>query len=209
MTSSVKKISSTHYAQATKGAEFGIFDGWRIAQRFQAAGVEVDAMSKGVGLADVSYIQKFDLKADTSDARIPDGLQAYTRRLARRHWLAASRWDESGRLSIPDSAGNISITDVSSVYTALLLIGQQSRAVLQKLSSLNVSDTAMRNQTTAQASLAQIHCIVTREDIGNKTAFQLLIGREYGEYAWNTLMDAGAEFGIVPVGIEALKKLKD
>jgi glycine cleavage system aminomethyltransferase T len=64
----------------------------------------------------------------------------------------------------------------------------------------------MSNQSTAQTSLAKTHCILTRDDIAEVPTFRLLIGREYGEFVWNTVLDAGKEFGIVAVGIEALKK---
>ena len=213
MKSQAKKLSSTHHAQAEQGGQFGAVDGWQVALGFQDSASEAEAIRKGVGLADVSQIQKLDLKADSSESQIPDTLALHACSLARRHWMVTSKWDGTQQLQVPDSAecssAGISITDVTSTYASFLLAGPQSRTVFQKLSSLDVSEAALPNQATAQTSLAQVHCIVIRDDIAALTSFLLLIGREYGEYAWSTVMDAGREFDIVPVGLEALRLLKD
>ncbi|MDP6360976.1 MAG: hypothetical protein QF473_38040 [Planctomycetota bacterium] len=209
---SAGKLSSTHHSQAEVGAQFDTLDGWQVALRFQDASSEAEAIRSGVGLADVSYIQKLDLKADSCESQVPDNLAPKARPLARRHWLVTSDWNETQRLQVPDTAecstAGISIIDVSSVYAAFILAGPQSRSVIQKLSSLDVSGAALPNQDTAQASLAQVHCIVIRDDIAGLTSFLLLPGREYGEYAWNTVMDAGKQFGIAPVGLDALRLLR-
>ena len=209
---SARKLSSTHHSQAEIGAQFDTLDGWQVALRFQDAASEAEAIRSGVGLVDVSYIQKLDLKADSCESQIPDNLASKALPLARRHWLVISDWDETQRLQFPDSAEcsttGISITDVSSVHAAFILAGPQSRSVIQKLSSLDVSDSALPNQHAVQASLAQVHCIVIRDDIAGLTSFLLLPGREYGEYAWNTVMDAGRQFGIAPAGLDALRLLR-
>ena len=111
-------------------------------------------------------------------------------------------------LAEPSLPPPLYVTDVSSVYSHLLLAGPRSREVLNKLTSLNLSDTSMENLTCAQASLAHVHATVLRKDFTRIPAYQLLVSREYGESVWESVMHAGHEFNIVPFGLEAQRTLQ-
>ena len=62
--------------------------------------------------------------------------------------------------------------------------------------------------TCAQAKLAEIHGTVLRRDLGGLTSYDLYVGREYGVYMWDALMEAGEEHGLVPFGTEAMESLR-
>jgi heterotetrameric sarcosine oxidase gamma subunit len=148
---------------------------------------EAAQIRKSVGLSDLSYLSKFDLPAKPEQ----------------RSWCLAAR-----HYLILGAASNLPEgIDVSSVYAALRLVGPNSREVLTKLSSLNVSATALPNFGCAQASLAHIPGIFLREDIGAILAFHLLITREYAESAWKAILRAGHEFHLCPSGVESLHSL--
>jgi glycine cleavage system aminomethyltransferase T len=183
------KRSALHSAHSNAGATFGEYSGWELPAYFVSPEQEAAQIHKSVGLSDLSYLSKFDLRSKPEQK---------SWRLAATHYLVL---DEGSNPSPLESI------DVSSVYAAFRLVGPNSREVLTKLSSLNVSATALPNFGCAQASLAHIPGIFLREDIGATLAFYLLITREYAESAWKAILQAGHEFGLCPCGLKALHSL--
>ncbi len=55
-----------------------------------------------------------------------------------------------------------SVTDVTSIYSAILLAGPKSREVLQKLTTLNVNDKAMPEGAARQTRLAHVNATILR-----------------------------------------------
>ena len=98
--------------------------------------------------------------------------------------------------------------DVTSVFAQFLLAGPRSREILSKLTSLNVSDPVFPNSESRQTSLAHVHCTILRKDLCALPAFHLLVGRDYGESAWESILHAGHEFHLSPFGLEALSILE-
>ncbi len=100
-------------------------------------------------------------------------------------------------------------TDVTSVYTNLLLAGPRSRDVLSKLTSLRLSDDALpTGGGCAQASVAHAHGTILREDFPQLPAYHLLISREYAESVWESILHAGHECHMRPFGLKALELLR-
>jgi glycine cleavage system aminomethyltransferase T len=159
------------------------------------------------GLADVSWIAKLDLKGPGLST--PPDLPARARswHLGVSHYLVTS---ESG-CALPDlrlpGPPDVYATDVTSVFAALLLAGPRSREVLRKLTSLNVSDTALPEGGCGQASLAHVHATLLRRDLSGVPGFLLLVSREYAESVWEAVLHAGHEAGLQPFGLEALRQL--
>jgi heterotetrameric sarcosine oxidase gamma subunit len=140
------------------------------------------------GIADLSYRAKFETRAPAEGA-----------------WrLGAERYLVVGE---PPVAAPADAFDISGVYASLLLAGPRSRDVLGKLTSLNTSEVSLANRNCAQASVAHVHAIVLREDIGALPAFHLLIARDYAESVWEAVLHAGEEFHLQPFGLDALRLL--
>ena len=99
------------------------------------------------------------------------------------------------------------LTDVTSGYAALLLAGPRSPEVLRKLVDLDVSGDACPNLACAQTGIHHTYAILMRRDIESLRAYLILVNREYGEWLWETVLDAGAEFGIRPFGSTAYRLL--
>ena len=150
---------------------------------------------ESVRLSEASATNRLDLKGPGLDSQrtFPQG-QAW--RLGRRHVLLTC--DPTARAAALASLENLSppvyVTDVTSVYKQFLLAGPRGRDVLRKLTSLNVSK--LPDLACAQASLAHVHALVLRQDLGSVPAFHLLTTRDYAESVWESLLHAGAEFGI-------------
>ena len=101
----------------------------------------------------------------------------------------------------------IHLTDVTSNFTALQIAGPRSRDVLRKLTALDLRPAQFPDLSCAQGSLANIHALVIRADIQAHLAYQVYCGREFGEYLWGALLDAGQEFGARPFGLAAQRQL--
>ena len=108
----------------------------------------------------------------------------------------------------PSSPPPFYVTEVTSVYAQLLLAGPRSRDVLNKLTSLNLSSNLRDDLTCAQTNVAHVHAIILRKDLAALPAFHLLVGREYGESVWESVLHAGNEFEITPFGLEAHKLMQ-
>jgi glycine cleavage system aminomethyltransferase T len=185
------KRSSLFYLHQRSGAGFAELHGWVMPLAFTSPEAEESRVREGAGLADLSYRAKFD--TDTEPA------QPFWA-LGRNHYLVVGE----PPLDPPSGA-----TDVTSVYADLLLAGPLSKAVLGKLTSLNVSDAMLPNLSCAQTSLAHVHAMVLREDIRSVFGFHLLVSREYGESVWEAIVHAGHEFDLLPFGLAALELLRN
>lgn len=64
----------------------------------------------------------------------------------------------------------------------------------------------LRPQTFAPGSVARISVIVINAAIAELPALHILCDRASASYFWDALLDAMAEFGGQPVGIDSLLK---
>lgn len=101
----------------------------------------------------------------------------------------------------------IRLTDVTSNFTAIQLVGPHSRALLRKLTALDLRPAQFPDLSCAQGSLAHVHALVLRADIQAHLAYQVHCGREFGAHVWDALLDAGEEFGVRPFGLTAQRQL--
>ena len=102
-----------------------------------------------------------------------------------------------------DYAASSFITDVTSVYSAILLAGPKAPAVLQKLTTLNVQDSAMPHGAARQGRLAHVNATVLRTDHAGLPGFLVLTTRDVTEHTWDSLLHAGHSFSIRPFGLVA------
>jgi len=213
------KQSVLFNAHQQSGATMVEHHGWKVASCFTAPQDEAARTSESVGLADVSWMSKFNLQGH--GLKNPPGLgpEAFLWPLARLQYLVTCEPPAGdtvrARLQQSQNAGQdasspapIYVTDVTSAYTQMLLAGPHSRDVLSKLTSLNLSENARGNLTCAQANVAHVQAVILRKDLTGIPAYHLLVGREYGEDVWHSILDAGHEFQMTPFGLEAQRLMQ-
>jgi sarcosine oxidase subunit alpha len=103
--------------------------------------------------------------------------------------------------------GCVHLTNLTSALAAVQLVGPYSHELLRKLTALDLSPQRFADLTCAQGSVAKIHALVVRADVRSELAYEVYCGREFGEYLWDTLRDAGEEFGAVPFGVATQRLL--
>jgi glycine cleavage system aminomethyltransferase T len=123
-------------------------------------------------------------------------------------WYVPMRYSnaeqEAGAVS-----GTVGICDLSHIheplspYARFLIAGPDVRALLSKLTSLNL------DLSTAFGTVAHVRSRVTRHNLGFLVpGFLLDVPRDYAESVWEAVLHAGEEFYITPFGLEAHRRLE-
>jgi sarcosine oxidase subunit alpha len=108
---------------------------------------------------------------------------------------------------LPGSIVSFAVTDVTSVYSAILLAGPKAREVLQKLTTLNVREGSMLDGTARQTRVAHVNATILRSDCEGLPGFLILNTRDLAEHVWSALLHAGSEFDARPFGLVAQQQL--
>lgn len=187
--------------------------------RFETSDAEAAALKSGVGIADASWLGKLELKGRQAALESIVIEEGKTWSLARGHYFIACDPKSSGAIidSIerqvaeresenPARTGCIHVIDVTSTLAGILLAGPHSRDVLQRLAAPDVSDAT--NGACLSAKVTGLHARIMRDDLDETLAYWLFVGTEYAAYAWEAIMHAGGQFGIMPVGIDAVQRVR-
>lgn len=103
----------------------------------------------------------------------------------------------------------IHISDYSSYYSQLAVQGPRALEALQKLTKIDLS--AIRNYRFTHGQVAGVHnTLIARTGYSGEDGFEVYIPSDVPttEAVWNALLEAGAEFGIVPCGLGARNTLR-
>ena len=221
MTATTQPVKRTplYRTSLALGATLTDHAGWQVAARFRSPDEEMHQAQAGVVLADASWLGKLQVQGESLDPAEWEIPGAAVWPLTASDLLVTCKprdtpaalqalQDRAASASQATESPSIYVTDVTSVYAALLLAGPHSRAVLQRLTALDVSDPALPDLACARTGLAHVHATILRQDLGPIPAYRLLVGWEYGAYAWDSVLHARETFGIAPIGLEALRQLR-
>ena len=223
------RLSAMYRRQLAQHATFKDEAGWRVADLYTSADGEAAAARRGVGLHDASATGKLGVRggdleplvtALTGRERPPvgrasrveiHGAAALLCRLAADELLLLTRPGdlasvESMVAKTAETVGCAHVTDLTSAFAAVDLIGPRVIALLERLLPLDLSEAAMPPLAVVQGELARVHAIVLRRD-GRLPAFRIMVAREYGEFVWDSLRDAGHDLGLTLVGAAARARL--
>jgi sarcosine oxidase subunit alpha len=103
-------------------------------------------------------------------------------------------------------------TSVTEQWAAAALAGPMSRQVLAKLVSIDVSNTAFPFLAVGECELiagaARIPARVFRMSYSGELAYEIHVPVAHGRAMWKAVIAAGAAFGIMPYGTEAMSTLR-
>ncbi len=103
---------------------------------------------------------------------------------------------------------DVHLTDVGEQWAVCALAGPMARDVLKKLTVSDMSRDAFPFMTTRAARVAGVDARIVRVSFTGELSYEINVPSRYGQFAWEQIMDVGAEFGIVPFGTEALHILR-
>ena len=178
----MERQTPLHHCHVEAHAHIETFSGWRLPAWYTNPSVELEHVRASAGISDANYFFKLDLRGPGAEFPSP----------ARLWKLTPARSLITSPLPI-DFVASPSITDVTSLYSAILLAGPNARSVLQKLTTLNVSDSAMPEFSGRQTRLAHVNATILRGD-----GFLILNTRDVAQHVWEALLHAGARpFGMI------------
>ena len=104
--------------------------------------------------------------------------------------------------------GSVRIENRSEQYMSVALWGPNARKVLQKTTRSDVSDEAFPFYTAQKLDVGMATATVLRISYAGELGYEIYAPVSSGVHLWETLTKAGADDGIVPVGIAALFSLR-
>jgi len=102
----------------------------------------------------------------------------------------------------------VHVTNVTSGIAAVNLAGPQARGVLSQLTDVDVSPAAFPYMACREGSVAGVPATLLRVGFVGETGWEIHFPAEYGEYMWETILEAGASAGIRPFGVETQRLLR-
>lgn len=102
----------------------------------------------------------------------------------------------------------VHVTAVTEDNAAFNLAGPQSRAVLQKLTTADLSGEAFPYMHARLMEVAGVPCRVLRIGFTGELSYEIHCPAGYGRYFWQSIMAAGEAMDIMPFGVEAQRVLR-
>ncbi|MCH7943056.1 MAG: FAD-dependent oxidoreductase [Proteobacteria bacterium] len=205
---------------------------------FEHSAVEHQAVREGVGIFDQSSFVKFLLQGRDServlnrvsagDVAVPVGKVVYTAWLNERGGfesdLTVTRVAEDAFLivtsatsqtrdfawlkrNIPEGA-HATLTDVTSGYAVLGVMGPGSREFLAPLTDADLSNDAFPFGTSQEIDLGYARVRAMRITYVGELGWEIYIPTEFATAVYDVLVDAGEAHGLVQCGYHALNSLR-
>ena len=205
---------------------------------FEISASEHKAARDNVALFDMSSFGKFLLQgSDTekimnricaNDVSVPTGKAVYTTWLNERGGiesdLTVTRLREDLFLVITAGASqtrdlawlhkNIpedsrtTVTDVTSGYTVLSLMGPESRNLLSKLTPNDLSNKAFPFGTGREIEIGYAKALALRMTYVGELGWEIYLPAEFAQDIYDKIIDAGADHGLKLAGMHALNSLR-
>ncbi len=231
---SVKQVP-LHHIHESLGAKIIPFAGFDMPVRYSSDRDEHFCVRERVGVFDVSHMGEFmvrgtgalDLiqRVTSNDAsKIVDGQAQYSC-LPNKDGgivddlIVYKMGDEDYMLVVNASniqkdwdwiqllnTQNVEMEDVSDETVLLAVQGPKAVATLQKLTDIDLSGVGFYKFT--KGVLAGVEMIISGTGYTGSGGFELYIPKEHGEKVWKQVFEAGAEFGIQPIGLGARDTLR-
>ncbi len=109
--------------------------------------------------------------------------------------------------NIPDGA-HAFVTDVTSAYGQLNIQGPNSRALLQKITTEDLSSAAFPFRTAREIDVGFARVLCVRITYVGELGYELYIPAEQATHVYDRIVEAGREFGLVHAGLKALGSLR-
>jgi sarcosine oxidase subunit alpha len=112
-------------------------------------------------------------------------------------WLQCEWWD-----------WKVYVANVTEQYAQIAVVGPNARKVLRKLGGMDVSAEALPFMEWREGKIGDFDARVFRISFSGELSYEIAVPAGQGRAFWDALMDAGAEFGIMPYGTETLHILR-
>ncbi len=112
-------------------------------------------------------------------------------------WLQTEFWD-----------WRVHVANLTEQYAQIAVVGPNARKMLQTLGDMDLSDEALPFMGWADGEIAGHGVRVYRISFSGELSFEIAVRAGEGRALWDRLVEAGARFGAMPYGTEALHVLR-
>ena len=218
-------LNSWHHSHNGRMVDFA---GWEMPVQYSSIVEEHNAVRNGVGLFDISHMGRLQFRGDHSEAFLNGVLTNDTSKLKVgdvRYSLVCGkdggilddmlvyrlpdRWElvvnGANREKIVDwlehSAGfaAIQMTDTTLSTGMIAVQGPKALALLTEVTKLDLA--SMKYYSVKDAEFLGTRGVVSRTGYTGEDGFELVVPSTLTEQIWQTLMEAGAEYGIMAAGL--------
>jgi 4-methylaminobutanoate oxidase (formaldehyde-forming) len=223
---------------APQGVKAEYVYSWGRQNWFEYSAAEHMAVRENVGVYDLSSMAKFLVQGHDSRAElqricgnnldVPEGKVVYTQFLNQRGGIEAdvtvTRLSEDRYFIVtPGATGtrdfewirrhlredaHAFLTDVTSAYTMLAVMGPRARDLLSTMTDADLSNEAFPFATAQQIDVAYARPIVMRMSFVGELGWELYIPTEFSNNVFDALMREGEKFDLKLVGLHALDSLR-
>ena len=103
--------------------------------------------------------------------------------------------------------GRVKVNNVSDYYAQLALQGPESEKILQKLVDIPLGDIRFFN-FMPEVEICGQKAIISRTGYTGEDGFEIYIKNEFVHKLWDSLFQAGKDYGLVPAGLGARDTLR-
>ncbi|WP_247232916.1 glycine cleavage system aminomethyltransferase GcvT [Telluribacter sp. SYSU D00476] len=230
------KTIPLHDLHVQLGAKMVPFAGFEMPVRYSSDLDEHHAVRNGVGVFDVSHMGEFVLRGPkaldliqrvsandasvlydgkvqysylpNADGGVVDDLLVY-RHHANEYMLVvnASNIEKDWNWIMSHNTEEVEMENVSDQLCLFAVQGPKAIATLQKLTDIDVA--AMEYYTFQTGTLAGVEgVILSATGYTGAGGFEVYVVKENAQKIWEALFEAGAEFGIKPIGLGARDTLR-
>ena len=226
-------LYENHVALGGKIVDFG---GWALPVQYQGISKEHRAVRSTAGLFDVSHMGEIFVEGDGAlafvqnlitnditsiensqviyspmcypDGGVVDDLLVY--KYSGTKFLLvvnASNTDKDFDWIVQNKSGDVQISNVSADYAQLALQGPKAQSILQKLTDYPL-DTIKFFHFAPSVRIAGFGALISRTGYTGEDGFEIYMPAEFASDVWQAILRAGADDGLVPVGLGARDTLR-
>jgi glycine cleavage system aminomethyltransferase T len=215
-----RRRTPLHYWHRARARAFTERHGWEVPLVYSEVPQEIGRIRQGLALADVSHLCKtrYRGQAVREVARHYAGSDALDRlgtaanleairpglgcRLAADHLLLLA--ETEGDAEPADFSAGLIRVDATSALACFQILGPEVDRFLARLVALDPR-THLSLGSCTETALANLYALLIRLPRPAESSVAIGVGWDVAEYVWGRLLEAGREWGIGPVGQEALQ----
>ncbi len=104
--------------------------------------------------------------------------------------------------------GSVFVEDVTSAYACVGLWGPRARAILEGLTTTDISHAAFPFMTARPLAVGSVPCLALRVTYVGELGWELYCPSEFGLRLWDAIWEAGHDKGLVAGGYKAVDSLR-
>ncbi|MGX7666613.1 glycine cleavage system aminomethyltransferase GcvT [Flavobacterium pedocola] len=231
----MKNTALTHVHESL-GAKMVPFAGYNMPVQYEGVNIEHETVRSGVGVFDVSHMGEFFLKGENAlaliqkvtsndasklvdgkaqysclpnnDGGIVDDLIVY--KIADNHYMLvvnASNIEKDWNWISSHNDLGVEMINNSDDYSLLAIQGPKAAEAMQSLTAIDLANMPYYSfQIGEFAGVKDV--IVSATGYTGSGGFEIYFKNEDAEVIWNKVFEAGATFGIKPIGLAARDTLR-